>query len=106
MAVTTISSAQAFRNEISKDTLTIVDFWAEWCGPCRMVSPTIDELSEDFKEKASFFKLNVDDVQEVAVELGILSIPTIVFFRAGKEIKRTIGASSKEVYVKEINAAL
>lgn len=70
--------------------LTIVDFWAPWCGPCRMFSPVFEKIADNKKE-IKFCKVNVDDNQDIAKELGVMSIPTIILFNDGKEIKRNIG---------------
>jgi len=78
----------------------MVDLWAPWCGPCRMVTPIVEELAEDYEGKMAFFKLNIDENQETAGNYGVTSIPTILFFKNGEELmdKRIIGAESKETY--------
>ena len=74
----------------------IVDFWAEWCGPCKMLTPTIDSLAEEFHGKCSISKLNVDDHSEVAAKYGIRSIPCLLFFKDGKVEKQVVGAVDKD----------
>jgi thioredoxin 1 len=86
---------QNFNEMIGKHPLLIVDFWAPWCGPCRMVSPVITELSQELAGKAVFGKLNVDENPMIASTLGIQSIPTIAIFKNGKAVDGIIGAASK-----------
>jgi thioredoxin 1 len=76
----------------------LVDFWAEWCGPCRMVGPALEQLSDTMNGKVKIAKLNVDDNQEIAMKYGIKSIPSLLLFKEGQEIGRTVGAASKEAY--------
>ncbi len=84
----------------------LVDFWAEWCGPCRMVSPAVEQLSQTMSDKIKVAKLNVDENQEIAIRYGVRSIPSLVLFKDGKEIARTIGAASKEKYRKFVEESL
>ncbi len=74
--------------ESTKSGVCVVDFWAPWCGPCRMIEPSIKELAEEITE-ANFFKLNVDEAQQIALQFGVMSIPTIIIFKDG-EVKDTI----------------
>jgi thioredoxin 1 len=74
----------------------LVDFWAEWCAPCRMLGPTIDAIAEQFGETAGVVKVNVDDNSATAQRYGIKGIPTLILFREGKEVERVVGATSKE----------
>ena len=89
-----------FEEKISKGKV-LVDFWASWCGPCRMVAPIIDELSNEIKE-VRFYKLNVDDNGDVAQQYEIMGIPTLIFFKDGKEAKRIVGVKSTEELKKEL----
>ncbi|MDR2086262.1 MAG: thioredoxin [Dysgonamonadaceae bacterium] len=82
----------------------VVDFWAEWCGPCRMISPIIEELAHEYEEKALIGKLNVDENQEITSQYGIRSIPTILFFKNGELFDKLVGAVSKSVIEEKINA--
>jgi thioredoxin 1 len=91
---------------LSSDKLTIVDFWAEWCGPCRMVGPAVEQLSQTMGDKIKVAKLNVDENQEIAMRYGVQSIPSLILFKAGKEVARTIGAAPKERYQKFIEDSL
>jgi len=91
---------------LRSDLPVLVDFWAEWCGPCRMVSPALEQLSQTMSDKIKVAKLNVDENQEIAIRYGVRSIPALVLFKGGKEIARTIGAASKEKYQKFVEESL
>jgi thioredoxin 1 len=84
-----------FLPAVSANELLVIDFWAPWCGPCRMVGPIIEALSAEYTGKAAFGKMNVDDNQVVPSSFGIMSIPTIIIFSHGKEVERLIGAYPK-----------
>jgi thioredoxin 1 len=84
-----------FANEISKYPIMLVDFWAPWCGPCRMVSPIIEQLSREYSGKVAFGKVNVDENQRIAASFGIQSIPTLMMFRNGKAVDVMVGALPK-----------
>lgn len=88
------------------DTSAIVDFWAPWCGPCRMIAPVIDELAGDFEGKANICKVNTDEEQDLAVKYGIRSIPTIIFMKNGEVVDQLIGATSKQALTDKINSLL
>ena len=91
---------------LKSDKPVLVDFWAEWCGPCRMVGPIIDELSEDFKGKAVVAKLDVDSNQIFAAKYGVRNIPTVLLFKDGEMISRQVGVAPKQTYADAINSAL
>lgn len=76
----------------------LVDFWAEWCGPCKMAGPILEELSESYKDKVLVMKLNVDENPAMSQKYGVMSIPTTILFKAGKEIGRQVGFSGKEAF--------
>mgnify|MGYP000857489860 FL=1 len=83
--------------------VSLVDFWAPWCGPCRMVAPIIDELAQDFDGRANICKVNTDEQQDLAVKYGIRSIPTILIMKDGEIVDQVVGASSKQALSDKIN---
>ncbi|MEE8255942.1 MAG: thioredoxin [Nitrosopumilaceae archaeon] len=92
-----VNGKEQWQNDVmNSDKPVFVDFWAEWCGPCRMVSPTVEELSKEYKDKVNFVKVNVDQNNELASKYNVFSIPTLAIFRDGKVIAQTAGAASKE----------
>jgi thioredoxin 1 len=84
----------------------LVDFWAEWCGPCRMVGPVVDELAKEYEGKAVIGKLDVDNNPRVATEFGIMSIPALLFFKNGQVVDKQVGAVPKHVLANKLNAHL
>lgn len=84
----------------------LVDFWAPWCGPCRMVSPVVDGVASDMADVIAVAKCNVDENEEIALKYGVMSIPTLIIFRDGAEIGRLVGALPKEKLVEEINRVI
>ena len=86
--------------------VTLVDFWAPWCGPCRMVAPVIDELAEEYDGKATIGKVNTDEQQMIAVKYGIRSIPTLIVFKDGQPVDQIIGAVPKQVLASKLESAL
>ena len=91
---------------INSDKPALVDFWAEWCGPCRMISPIVAELAEEMEGKAIISKLNVDENPEVCAKYGIRNIPTILFFKNGEIVDKQVGATQKNVLLEKLNALL
>ncbi|MGD1834835.1 MAG: thioredoxin [Nitrososphaeraceae archaeon] len=91
---------------LKSDIPVLVDFWAEWCGPCRLVGPIVEELSHSLEGKVKIAKLNVDQNQEIAIQYNVNSIPSLVLFKDGNEIDRTIGISSREKYEHFVKTAL
>lgn len=94
-----------FKKEISKG-ISLVDFWAEWCTPCKIQGPIVSELAEEMSDKAKICKLDVQNNQKMAGELGIRNIPTIVIFKDGEAVQKFVGVKTKSVLLKGINAAL
>src|SRR3989338_9186664 len=98
---------QNFADEVIKSEIpALVDFWAPWCAPCRIVSPIIEELAKEYEEKVKVGKLNVDENPNTASKYGVMSIPSILIFRNGEPVKTMIGAQSKENYKKTIQEVL
>ena len=95
-----------FADMLQDDKLVIVDFWAVWCGPCRMLSPIVDEIAEEMADKVTVVKCNVDDCEDIAMQYRIMSIPTRIFFKNGEIVDKTVGAMPKSALVEKINAHL
>ena len=90
---------ESFENEVlHSDIPVVVDFWASWCGPCRMVAPVIEELAREYSGKAKVGKVNVDEEAELAVKYGIVSIPTVLIFKNGEVMEKLVGAQSQDEY--------
>ena len=87
---------------LKSEKLVIVDFWAEWCGPCKAITPILDEISNEFGDKVLIGKVNVDEVKEVPVKYGIRSIPTLLFFNNGEITRQEVGLQSKQTLVDDI----
>ncbi|HKO97626.1 MAG TPA: thioredoxin [Pyrinomonadaceae bacterium] len=94
--VTTVNDGSFEKEVLQASKPVLVDFWAEWCAPCRMLAPTIDAIAEQFSDTAGVVKLNVDDNTASAQRYGIKGIPTLILFSQGKEVERVVGATSKE----------
>ncbi len=93
-------------NDTIANGVTLVDFWAEWCGPCRMQLPILEEVSEEIGERATVGKINVDHELELAQRFGVQSIPTLILFKDGEIIDKMVGVQAKETLVDKINKAL
>ncbi len=91
---------------LKSETLVVVDFWAEWCGPCRAVTPVMDKLSEEYDGKVKICKLNVDDNDTVPGQFGIMSIPTVLFFKGGELLSSQVGALRYDGYKKIIESLM
>jgi len=95
-------TAQNFADTIKNAKVAVVDFWAPWCGPCRMIAPIIEELAEEYKDKGVVVgKINTDEQQELAIQFGIRSIPTVLFFKDGELVDHMIGAAPKHKCTKK-----
>ena len=101
-----IATNTSFDELLQSEKLVIVDFWATWCGPCRMLSPLLDEVEAEMEDKIEVVKVNVDDADEIAMRFRIMSIPTLLFFKNGEMVDRSVGAMPKSALVDKINANL
>ena len=88
------------------DVPVLIDFWAAWCGPCKMLGPTIEELSKEYKDKAIIGKVNVDEAQDIAQKYGVMSIPSVMVFKGGKVVDSSVGVKQKSYYAKALDKAL
>ena len=91
---------------LQTDKLVVIDFWASWCGPCKMIGPTIEEVSEEYKDKVVVGKVDVDNNDEAAAKYGIRNIPTILFIKNGEIVDKVVGVIPKELLIEKINQFL
>lgn len=100
-------SQASFEEEVLKSMgAVLVDFWAEWCGPCKMIAPIVEELAQDYQGRLKVCKLNVDEEREIAANYGIRSIPTLILFKGGKPVEQIIGALPKSALKSKIEGLL
>ena len=93
-----VITSEEFAAKIA-EWVVLIDFFADWCGPCQALMPVIDELAEEYEGKAGIYKVNVDDSQELAMQFGVMSIPTLLVFKDGELVDKSMGAGSKEEIV-------
>lgn len=96
MSVITLNEKNFEEEVLKSDKIVLIDFWASWCGPCRMMSPVVDEIAEEMNNTVKVCKVNIDEEQNLAVKYNVMSIPTFVALKDGKEIGRSIGVQDKE----------
>ena len=93
-----------FAEMLAGDKPVLVDFWATWCGPCRILSPTVDEIADEYADRITVAKCNVDDADEIAMRYRIMSIPTLLFFKGGEVVDKRVGVVSKDEILSIINS--
>jgi len=107
MGINKVSDTKTWETDVIQSSLPVfVDFWAEWCGPCRMVTPVVEELASEYEGKVNFVKVNVDEANELASKYNVFSIPTLAIINKGQIVSQQVGAASKESYKNMIDKAL
>lgn len=106
MAHKTFTDSNFKQEVLESKTPVVVDFWAEWCPPCKMIAPVIEELAKEYSGKVVIGKMNTDENQQIPGQYNVMSIPTVMIFKDGKPVQALVGAQSKQTYKKEIEKAL
>ncbi|NLJ85340.1 MAG: thioredoxin [Firmicutes bacterium] len=104
--VEVLTDASFEADVLEKSGVVLVDFWAPWCGPCRMVAPIVEDLAKDYAGRATIAKLNVDEHQQTAARYGIMSIPTLMIFKDGKAVDKIVGAAPKQTIAAKLDSYL
>jgi thioredoxin 1 len=104
--ITTVTDINFQTEVVENDTPVLVDFWAPWCGPCKMIAPIVAEISTEYAGKLKVGKLNTDDNQGTASRYGVMSIPTVMIFKNGQMVARIVGAQSKQTFLGKIDSVL
>lgn len=105
MAIVNVTD-QSFASEVEGSGTTLVDFWAPWCGPCKMIAPLLEEIDSEIGDKLKIAKVNVDDNPDSASRLGVMSIPTLIVFKNGEPVDKIVGAQPKDVLMNLLNKHL
>jgi len=98
-----VTDAEFENNVLGSDKPVLVDFWAEWCGPCRMIAPSVEAIAENYQGKAGVYKMNVDENMNIPQQYGIRGIPTLIVFKGGQEQERIVGAVTREAIAKVVD---
>ena len=101
-----VATTANFAEILSQNHLVMIDFWATWCGPCRVLSPLVDEIADEMADTVFVAKCNIDDSEDIAMQYGIRSIPTLLFFKDGELVDRSVGAVPKNVIVDKIKSLI
>lgn len=100
-------TSEDFETEVLKSEIPVmVDFYADWCGPCKMMAPIVDELASEFEGKIKVGKINVDECSDIAMKYGVMSIPTLILFNGGQVVRKEVGMQTKKLLVSDLNQVL